>query len=153
MGVIILVGILNPWSFIPAIIGIIGMLIVRYRFSRCFRDLKRLEGISRSPIYSHLSSTIHGLKVIRSYHAEQMSSKQFLSHLDDHIRVNFLIITAERWAAMRFDGVTITFLSLVTCFSMLARIYYQEFSTASIALTLSYCLNLIGLFQWTIRFE
>jgi hypothetical protein len=91
--------------------------------------------------------------VIRSYHAEQMSSKQFLSHLDDHIRVNFLIITAERWAAMRFDGVTITFLSLVTCFSMLARIYYQEFSTASIALTLSYCLNLIGLFQWTIRFE
>jgi ATP-binding cassette subfamily C (CFTR/MRP) protein 4 len=153
MGVIILVGILNPWSFIPAIIGIIGMLIVRYRFSRCFRDLKRLEGISRSPIYSHLSSTIHGLKVIRSYHAEQMSSKQFLSHLDDHIRVNFLIITAERWAAIRFDGVTITFLSLVTCFSMLARIYYQEFSTASIALTLSYCLNLIGLFQWTIRFE
>jgi ABC-type multidrug transport system fused ATPase/permease subunit len=129
------------------------MLIVRYRFSRCFRDLKRLEGISRSPIYSHLSSTIHGLKVIRSYHAEQMSSKQFLSHLDDHIRVNFLIITAERWAAIRFDGVTITFLSLVTCFSMLARIYYQEFSTASIALTLSYCLNLIGLFQWTIRFE
>jgi ATP-binding cassette subfamily C (CFTR/MRP) protein 4 len=153
MGIVILVGILNPWSFIPAIIGVTGMLIVRYRFSRCFRDLKRLEGISRSPIYSYLASTIHGLKVIRSYHAEQMSSKQFLSHVDDHTRTYFLILTAERWAAMRFDAVTIAFLTLVTIFSMLVRIYYQEFSTASIALTLSYCLNLIGLFQWTIRFE
>jgi ATP-binding cassette subfamily C (CFTR/MRP) protein 4 len=153
MGIVILVGILNPWSFIPAIIGIIGMLIVRYRFSRCLRDLKRLEGISRSPIYSHLTSTIHGLKVIRSYHAEQMSSKQFLSHVDDHTRVQFAIIVSERWAAMRFDGVTLAFLALVTILSMLVRIYYQEFSTASIALTLSYCLNLVGLFQWTIRFE
>jgi ATP-binding cassette subfamily C (CFTR/MRP) protein 4 len=129
------------------------MLIIRYRFARCFRDLKRLEGITRSPIYSYLSSTIHGLKVIRSYHAEQMCSKQFLSHLDDNIRAYFLIITTERWAAMRFDWVTFIFISLVTSFSMFARIYYQQFSTADIVLTLSYSLNLIGIFQWTIRFD
>jgi ABC-type multidrug transport system fused ATPase/permease subunit len=129
------------------------MLIVRYRFSRCFRDLKRLEGITRSPIYSYLLSTIHGLKVIRSYHAEQMCSKQFLSYVDDHVRVYFLTITTERWAAMRFDGVTFTFLCLVTIFSMLARIYYQKLSTADIALTLSYSLNLMGLFQWAIRLD
>ena len=129
------------------------MLIVRYRFSRCFRDLKRLEGITRSPIYSYLLSTIHGLKVIRSYNAEQMCSKEFLSYVDDHIRVYFLTITTERWAAMRFDGVTFAFLSLVTIFSMLARIYYQKFSTVDIALTLSYSLNLMGLFQWAIRLD
>ncbi len=153
IGIVILVGLLNPWSFIPAIIGVVGMLIVRYRFARCFRDLKRLEGMTRSPIYSYLSSTIHGLKVIRSYHAEQMCSKEFLSYLDDHIRALFLIITTERWAAIRFDWVSFTFLSLVTLMSMLARIYYQQFSTADIALTLSYCLNFMGLFQWTIRFD
>jgi len=36
---------------------------------------------------------------------------------------------------------------------MLARIYQQQFSTVDIALTLAYSLNLLGLFQWTIRFD
>ena len=151
VGSVVLVGIINPWSFIPAVIGMIGMLFIRYRFARCFRDLKRLEGVTRSPMYSHLSSTIHGLKVIRSYHAEAMSSKQFLSHLNDYIRSYFLSFTTERWVAVRLDAMTVAFLGLVTILAMLARIYYQSFSAADIALTLSYCLNLMGLFQWTIR--
>ncbi len=152
LGIIILVGLLNPWSFIPAILGLLGMFIIRYRFAHCFRDLKRLEGMTRSPIYSYLLSTIHGLKVIRSYHAEKMCSREFLSYLDENIRTEFLIINTERWAAIRFDWVSFTFLSLVTIFSMLVRIYYQQLSTADIALTLSFSLNLMGLFQWTIRF-
>ena len=127
------------------------MLIIRNRFARGFCDLKRLEGVTRSPIYSYLSSTIHGLKVIRSYHAEKMCSKQFLQYLDDNIRANFLITTTERWAAIRFDWVSFIFLTLVTLFAMLVRIYQKEFSTADIALTLSYCLNLMGLFNWSIR--
>ena len=125
--------------------------MIRYRFARCFRDLKRLEGVTRSPIYSHLASTVHGLKVIRSYHAEEMCSKQFLSHLNDNVRAYFLSLTTQRWAAIRFDAVTVGFLGLVTVLSMLARIYYQRFSAADIALTLSYCLNLVIVFQWAIR--
>ena len=151
IGIIVLVGVLNPWSFIPAIFGVIGILIFRYRFARCFRDLKRLEGVTRSPMYTHLASTIHGLKVIRSYHAEEMCSKEFLSHLNDYMRAYFLSFTTERWAAVRFDTVTVGFFGLVAVLSMLARIYYQRMSAADIALTLSYCLNLVGLFQWGIR--
>ncbi|CAF0980830.1 unnamed protein product [Rotaria sp. Silwood1] len=151
LGVIVLIGLINPWSFISAIIGIIGMLIVRYRFARCFRDLKRIEGITRSPVYSCLSSTIHGLKVIRSYYAEKMCSKEFLSYVDDNSRANFLIVTTERWAAIRFEWITLTFLSLVTSFAILVRLYQQDFSTADIALTFFYSLSLLGLLQWTIR--
>ncbi|CAF4229206.1 unnamed protein product, partial [Adineta steineri] len=147
---VILIGLLNPWAFIPAFIGIIGMLIVRYRFARCFRDLRRITEITRSPLYSYLSSTIHGLKVIRSYHAEQMCSQQFLSYLDQNIRAYYLTSVVERWSAIRFDWISFIFLGLVTLCSMLVRIYKQELSTADIALTLSYSLNLMGLFQWTI---
>ena len=153
MGIIVLVGVLNPWSFIPAVFGIIVMLMTLYRFARCFRDLKRLEGVTRSPIYSYLVSTLHGLKVIRSYHAEEMCSKQFLLHLNDNIRAYFLSFTTERWEAVRFDTITVGFLGLVTILSVFARIYYQRFSAADIALTLSYCLNLVGLIQWAIRSE
>ena len=151
LGTVILVGVLNPWSFIPAVIGVIGMFIVRYRFASALRDLKRITELARTPLYSYLSSTIHGLKVIRSYHAEQMCSKQFLTFLDQHTRAFYLTTITERWAALRFDVVSFVFITLVTVCSMLVRIHKHELSTADIALTLAYSLNLMGLFQWTVR--
>jgi ATP-binding cassette subfamily C (CFTR/MRP) protein 4 len=153
LGTILLVGLLNPWSFIPAGIGVCFMLIIRSRFAPGSRDLNRLEGTTRSPIYSHLTSTIHGLKVIRSYHVEHMCSDQFLHHIDNNTRVHFLIMTLNRWAAMRFNWISYIFLALVTFSALIIRIYQQQFSTADIALTLSLSLNMVGLFQWAVRLD
>ncbi|CAF3968250.1 unnamed protein product [Rotaria sordida] len=152
LGTVVLVGMLNPWSFIPAVISLIGLLFVRYYYAPCSRDLRRLESITRSPVYSYLTSTIHGLKVIRSYHAERMCSIEFFSHLDDNTRANHLINVTNHWAALRFDWVAFSFIALVTILSMILRVTgYRHFSTADIAMTLSYSLNLMGLLQWTIR--
>jgi ABC-type multidrug transport system fused ATPase/permease subunit len=148
---VILVSWLNPWSFIPAMISVIGMIYIRHRYASCLRDLKRIEGITRSPVYSYLTSTIHGLKVIRSYHAEQMCSKEFLSYLNDNSRVNYLLYTVNRWAAIRFDWITVSFIGLVTILAMIARIAQSYLSAADIALILAYSLNLMGTLQWTIR--
>ena len=128
------------------------MLFVRYRFARCLRDLKRIEGVTRSPIYSQLSSTIYGLKVIRSYHAEKIASDEFLRNLDDNTRVNYLLLATNRWAAIRFDWIAFVFILIVTVLAMTLRLMRQQFSAADIALTLAFSLNLMGLVQWTIRF-
>ncbi len=150
--IIALVSWLNPWSFIPATIATIGMLFIRHRFARCSRDLKRLEATTRSPIYSYLTSTIHGLKVIRSYHAEQICLSEFFSHLDNNTRASYLFLTAHRWAAIRFDWISVFFIAVVTLMALIVRITGRQFSAADIALTLSYSLNLMGLLQWAIRF-
>jgi len=150
--VVIFVGILNPLAFIPAGIAGIGMLILRYQFAPGSRDLKRLAGTTRSPVYSHLTSSIHGLKVIRSYHAEQMCCDEFFRYLEDNTRVTFLINILTRWAAMRFDWISIIFITLVTLLAIVARITHRQFSPADIALTLSLSVNMMGLLQWTIRF-
>jgi ATP-binding cassette subfamily C (CFTR/MRP) protein 4 len=152
LGTVILVGLLNPWAFIPAAFAASGILFIRYRYARCFRDLKRIEGVTRSPVYSHLTSTIHGLKVIRSYHAENISSNEFFHNLDDNTRVNYLLITTNRWAAIRFGWVSLTFIVSVTLLAMIVHLTQHQFSAADIALTLSYSLNLMILVQWAIRF-
>ena len=128
------------------------MIYIRHRFARCLRDLKRLEGITRSPYYSYLTSTLHRFKVIRSYHAESECSSEFFSHLDDNTRANYLFLTTNRWAAIRFDSITLFFIIAVTVLAILVRIFHQQFSSADIALTLAYSLHLMGLLQWTIRF-
>jgi ABC-type multidrug transport system fused ATPase/permease subunit len=152
LGVVFLVGWINLWSFIPALISLVGLLFVRYRFAPGSRDLKRLEGITRSPVYSHLSSTIHGLNVVRSYYAEDVCSADFLSRLNDNTRTNHLIIETNRWAAIRFDWVALIFIGLVMLLAMALRVTgYHHFSPVQIALILSNSISLMSLLQWTIR--
>jgi ABC-type multidrug transport system fused ATPase/permease subunit len=95
---------------------------------------------------------MHGLQVIRSYHAEHAWSTKFQEHLDDNTRANHLIIATNRWAAIRFDWVALIFIGLVTVTAMILRVTdYHHFSPAQIALVLSYSLSLMALLQWTIR--
>lgn len=127
------------------------MIYIRHHYAQCLRDLKRLDGITRSPVYSYLGSTIHGLKVIRSYHTEKMCSKEFLFHLNENSRVIYLLLTVNRWAAMRFDWITVFFIAFVTVLAMGVRILKNQLSAADIALMLTYSVHLMGLLQWTIR--
>ncbi len=149
---VILVGLLNPWAFIPGAIAGIAMLLLRYQYAPGSRDLKRLAGTTQSPIYSHVTSTIHGLKVIRSYHAERLCCDQFFRYLGDNTRVTFLINVLSRWGALRFDWISIIFITLVTILAIVIRTTQRQFSAADIVLTLTFSVNLMGLLQWTIRF-
>ncbi len=147
----VFVSVLNPWSLLPAVLAALCMLIVRSYFAQGSRDLKRLEGTSRSPVFSQLSSIIQGLQVIRSYRAEETCLKEFYSHLDKNTRVKYSFVATIQWAGIRFDWVSLIFIALVTAFAMVLHTTNDNFSAINMALTLTYSLNLVGLFQWTIR--
>ena len=70
IGAVVFPSILNPWIILPAIpLLIIFILIARYYLATS-RDLRRLEGINRSPVLSHFSDTLVGLVTIRVYKRE-----------------------------------------------------------------------------------
>ena len=129
------------------------MLLLRHRFAGCSRNLKRLEHTSRSPVYSYLTSTLQGLKVIRSYHAEKICLSDFHAYVDDHTRASYLLTILGRWAAIRFEWIACFFIASATVLAVIVRIVGRQLSAADIALTLLYSINLTGTFQWGIRFE
>jgi ABC-type multidrug transport system fused ATPase/permease subunit len=81
-----------------------------------------------------------------------MCCDQFFRYLEDNTRVTFLINILNRWAALRFDWISIVFITLVTILAIVARIAQRHISAADIALTLTLSGNLMGLLQWTVRF-
>ena len=74
--------------------------------------------LARSPIYSHLSASIQGVPLIRSYGAQQKCVEDFSKYLDEHNRVYSVMLGMNRWSAMRIECVVATFVGLLA-FSIL----------------------------------
>ena len=60
------------------------------KMTLCARSVKRLEGVTKSPIFSQLSSTLNGLTSIRAFKAEDMMTNEFDYHQDIHSSAFFI---------------------------------------------------------------
>ena len=70
IGAVVLPSILNPWIILPATPLIIIFLLTGRYYLTAARDLRRLEGINRSPVLSHFSDSLMGLVTVRAYKRE-----------------------------------------------------------------------------------
>jgi len=98
LGSIVLVAGVNPWLFLVAGPVVIVMALIRMFYIRTAREIKRMEGMLRSPVYSHLSTTLEGLVVVRS-HRNMLPRFQHDFHTaqDNHTQVFFIFVTVSRW--------------------------------------------------------
>ena len=59
-GILAVIFLVRPWVILPTLV--LGVVFVRLRnfYMATSRDIKRLEGISRSPVFSQLSTSLQG---------------------------------------------------------------------------------------------
>ena len=60
------------------------------------RQLKRLESVSRSPIYSHFGETVQGAVTIRAYNKQQAFITESESRVDENQTCYYPGIVANR---------------------------------------------------------
>lgn len=112
------------------------------------RQLRRLDSVTRSPIYSHFSETVSGLPVIRAFEHQQ----RFLASSEELINVNqkcvFSWITSNRWLAIRLELVG----NLIVFFSALLLVIYKKSLTGdTVGFVLSNALNITQTLNWLVR--
>uniref|UniRef100_A0A671US85 Multidrug resistance-associated protein 4-like n=1 Tax=Sparus aurata TaxID=8175 RepID=A0A671US85_SPAAU len=137
-----------PWILIPVLPLLLFFIYLRRYFLQTSRDIKRLESTTRSPVFSHLSSSLQGLWTIRAFGAEQRFQKMFDAHQDLHSESWFLFLTTSRWFALRLDGICSIFVTITTFGCLLLR---DQLDAGSVGLALSYSVTLMGMFQWGVR--
>ncbi|XP_034032269.1 multidrug resistance-associated protein 4-like isoform X2 [Thalassophryne amazonica] len=148
LGVISVAASVIPWVLIPVIPLLIIFLVLRRYFLKTSRDVKRLEATTRSPVFSHLSSSLQGMWTIRAFGEEERFQKMFDAHQDVHSAAWFLFLATSRWLALRLDGLCAIFVIVATFCCLLLR---NQLNAGSVGLALSYSITLMGLFQWGVR--
>ncbi|XP_028992903.1 multidrug resistance-associated protein 4 isoform X2 [Betta splendens] len=148
LGVIAVAASVIPWILIPVVPLLIFFFYLRRYFLQTSRDIKRLESTTRSPVFSHLSSSLQGLWTIRAFGAEERFQKVFDAHQDLHSEAWFLFLTTSRWFAVRLDGICSIFVTITTFCCLLVR---EQLDAGSVGLALTYSVTLMGMFQWGIR--
>jgi ABC-type multidrug transport system fused ATPase/permease subunit len=67
------------------------------------REFKRLNSVSRSPIYSHFSETLVGVSTIRAYGAQERFMQEMLHRLDTYTASFYLLWMSNRWLYCRIE--------------------------------------------------
>ncbi|XP_022257321.1 multidrug resistance-associated protein 1-like [Limulus polyphemus] len=148
IGTAVVISISNPIFIAAAIPVFFIYYLIQKIFISASRQMKRLESVTRSPIYNNFSETISGASSIRAYGVQ----KYFIERCDERIDVNqncyFLGMCINRWLAARLDflGCCIVFIA-----SLLAATGRGTVSPGVVGLSLSYALNVTEVFSWLVR--
>ncbi|CAK8678304.1 unnamed protein product [Clavelina lepadiformis] len=148
--VLILAIIINYFVGIIAIPLVAYFIWLRQYYLKTSRDIKRMEGASRSPVFTHLSSTLQGLTTVRAFKMQEKFEEEFHIRQDAHSAAWFLFLTGSRWLAMRLDAICAIFIGTVAFFSIVF-VSMTDVDAGQVGLTLTYSMMLMGMFQWGTR--
>ncbi|KAJ8031340.1 Multidrug resistance-associated protein 4 [Holothuria leucospilota] len=150
LAILITICIFNPLVLIFTVPLIILFAFVRSYFLATSRDVKRIEGVCRSPVFSHLSSTLQGLTTVRAFHAQNRFVAKFDMYQDVHTESWFTFLATTRWFGIMLDWMTAIFLIIVAFGSVVSK-DLLGLNAAEVGLSLTYALSLMGAFQWGVR--
>ena len=84
-------------------LSLIYYWVQRY-YLRTSRELKRLDSVSRSPIYAHFQESLGGITTIRAYRHQLRFAMENEWRVDANLRAYFPSINANRWVRFRHGG-------------------------------------------------
>jgi ABC-type multidrug transport system fused ATPase/permease subunit len=155
MGTIIFV---TPWFAVAVVpLGLMYFKVLNY-FREVSRETKRLESISRSPVYAQFSESLGGLATIRAYGQPTRFMNEFEEKVDQNIRAWYCNKAADRWLSVRLEIIGATIAGLAATFSSNVAISGavsgsdSDSNFASLAgLSLTYAISVTGLLNWCVR--
>ncbi|XP_060852278.1 LOW QUALITY PROTEIN: probable multidrug resistance-associated protein lethal(2)03659 [Rhopalosiphum padi] len=150
IGVIILIGIVNPYLALPTIVLVILFFKMKTIFMKTSQNVKRLEDVTRSPMYTHVNSSLQGIATIRAFNLEQTLIQEFTIHQDLHSSTCYLFLSLNR-AFGFWLNISCMFYIIIVIFSLLL-ISDATNDGRYVGLTVTQAIVITGIFQWVMRF-
>ncbi|KAG0348379.1 hypothetical protein BG005_011567 [Podila minutissima] len=164
---------LTPWCFInvllcgfsvigtiiviatttPVFLAVVPPLVVLYLliqayYIRSSRALKRIDSVSKSPIYQHFSETLAGVTTIRAMGANERFISDNAKKADLAASALFAWVSSNRWLQIRLESLGGVVVLAAALFAVLSC---ESLGTESVGLALSYAMSVTLDITWLVR--
>ncbi|CAF0920721.1 unnamed protein product [Adineta ricciae] len=139
LGSVIVIVLINPLVSIVVIPLIVATWYLRNFHIVSGRQLRRLESVTRSPVYAFFSSSLDGLTTIRAFKVQEDFKKTFFELIDANTRAYVPMLASNHWLGFHLDLIVILFqmatiiIGVMTC---------NANTSAALALALAYSITL-----------
>ena len=77
--------------------------------------------IARSPVYSHVSTTLNGLASVRAFCAQNVFERQFYRYQNDHSATWFLFVCSSRTLGLVMDWICVGYIVTIATVLMICH--------------------------------
>ncbi|XP_043823514.1 cystic fibrosis transmembrane conductance regulator [Dromiciops gliroides] len=147
VGALAVVSALQPYIFLATVPVIIAFIILRAYFLQTSQQLKQLESEARTPIFTHLVTSLKGLWTLRAFGRQPYFETLFHKALNLHTASWFLYLSTLRWFQMRIEIVFVIFFCIVTFISILTT----GDGEGRVGILLTLAMNIMSTLQWAVN--
>ncbi|CAK9442267.1 uncharacterized protein LODBEIA_P60100 [Lodderomyces beijingensis] len=141
----------STWQFLFLIIPL-GFLYVYYQqyYLRTSRELKRLDSVTRSPIFANFQESLVGVSTIRAYGKEDRFKFMNQYRVDQNMKAYHPAINSNRWLAVRLEFLGSIIILGAAGLSILT-LSSGHLTAGLVGLSVSYALQITQSLNWIVR--
>ncbi|VAH23047.1 unnamed protein product [Triticum turgidum subsp. durum] len=149
----VLIGVVSTmslWAIMPLLILFYAAYLY---YQTTSREVKRMDSITRSPVYAQFSEALNGLSTIRAYKAYDRMSNINGKSMDNNIRFTLVNLSSNRWLAIRLETLGGIMIWFTATFAVMQnqRAENQKAFASTMGLLLTYTLNITNLLTAVLR--
>lgn len=141
----------STWQFVFFILPL-GVLYIYYQqyYLRTSRELRRLDSVSRSPIFANFQESLTGVSTIRAYGKEERFKFLNQSRVDKNMSAYHPAINANRWLAVRLEFLG-SIIILGSAGLSILTLKTGHLTAGLVGLSVSYALQITQSLNWIVR--
>ncbi|KAI1455868.1 P-loop containing nucleoside triphosphate hydrolase protein [Annulohypoxylon moriforme] len=147
-GVVVAGLFVSPIIIVMSIILLLICAFYAIRYIQGARPVKRLESITKSPVFEQFGSALTGVQTIRSFDKSQTYIERMYKRLDDWTVATWHLWLFIRWMGWRMSVVGSFFASFVAILILIA----PEIDASLAGFAMAFALEFSGHVMWTIRY-
>ncbi|KRZ56418.1 Multidrug resistance-associated protein 1 [Trichinella nativa] len=138
----------------PIFAAVIVPIAILYYFLqkiyiRSSRQLKRIESVTRSPVYSHFQESLTGAAVIRAFQVQERFIFESQRRLDENQTSFYQNEVSNRWLAVRLELIGNFLVLMAAIFAVISR--EDKISAGIVGLSVSYALQITQSMNYAVR--
>eukprot|EP00755_Sulcionema_specki_P036663 Sspe_Gene.22459::Locus_8550_Transcript_1_1_Confidence_1.000_Length_3182::g.22459::m.22459/K05665/ABCC1; ATP-binding cassette, subfamily C (CFTR/MRP), member 1 len=148
LAVVAVIGIVTPW-FLAALPALMFLYYLIQKYYRCTaREVKRLESMLHTPVFSHFGEVIAGLETVRAHGMQHSVLEENIAVLSLSLRAQWVSSMLELWLQLRLEILGAVVVGLAALSAVLMR---HSIDPSFAGLAIVYALDFTLAFNWMVH--